>query len=860
LTLFTKKLPDVSAFKVFGATSYALDGQHPAGKLSPQAVRCKFLGYSTESGKPSAILLTASGRIFTSRDIAVNADSIRGSPESPSTYAIFDDLPASWSSNPLPCPDSTDPSTPDAPPAKSLATDTQLPSRLARPTPAVSSPSVPFVSPSSSDFSELSVPTLCPEFLPAPDLGPGPGPVPDPGVAGPMRSSSRPHRPPERFMPAGYNPAPPSGSVGAVGVMGNDMQDVTVLIPPLLIPPGVADPLRRSSRTHHEPDRFSASHHSTDLANSQQRLAVNVSEDDILDRAMPAIKLHQQAVEWEKMQEFAMASLFMAPEPRSFREAILSPEWQASMDKEIQCMKDQHVWDEVLLSTVPVGTPIIDNKWVYRNKLGINDGPDVLKSRTVARGDQQDQQDDTFAPVTRFEAVRLMFALAVALDLECTVSDVPVAFLNAPIPADKPQVFMRFPKGYEKEGYCVKLNKCIYGLQESPKYWNEMLHAEMIQLGFTASKVDPCLYVKLSPDGVTKLFVLVYVDDLMTVGTEAMVNEFEGAMFKRFQIKRHGPITSYCGLDFVRNRADRTGEIKMEKYIEKMLKTFALEDINPSSLPYKEGMKIDAPDPGYIKSNPMTEEERKKMSRIPYRSLVASLNWISSMLRFDITFTVKKLTQNFNEPRMIHWEAAKTVLAYLKRTKHIGIKVNSNKSTNPDPVLMTYCDADWASDRATRKSTTGVITMVFNTPVSWKVHIQKSVASSTMEAEYMGLAEATKETLYIRALLKEYGFEQKTATPIWEDNNAAVILARDPKFHARSKHIDIAYHLTRDYQQQGKISVFRCPTKMMMADLLTKYIGKDTLEHCHLCTAGYRPLEIPIKAYDKYCQGKTVNR
>jgi hypothetical protein len=53
-----------------------------------------------------------------------------------------------------------------------------------------------------------------------------------------------------------------------------------------------------------------------------------------------------------------------------------------------------------------------------------------------------------------------------------------------------------------------------------------MLHAEMIQLGFTASKVDPCLYVKLSPDGVTKLFVLVYVDDLMTVGTEAMVDEF----------------------------------------------------------------------------------------------------------------------------------------------------------------------------------------------------------------------------------------------------------------------------------------------------------------------------------------------
>ena len=76
LTLFNKKLPDVSAFRVFGATSYALDGQHPAGKLSPQAVRCKFIGYSIESGKPSAILLTASGRIFTSRDVAVNADSI----------------------------------------------------------------------------------------------------------------------------------------------------------------------------------------------------------------------------------------------------------------------------------------------------------------------------------------------------------------------------------------------------------------------------------------------------------------------------------------------------------------------------------------------------------------------------------------------------------------------------------------------------------------------------------------------------------------------------------------------------------------------------------------------------------------
>ena len=101
-----------------------------------------------------------------------------------------------------------------------------------------------------------------------------------------------------------------------------------------------------------------------------------------------------------------------------------------------------------------------------------------------------------FAPVCRYEALRLFFLLCVIEDLEMDVCDIQVAFLNALIPAGHEDIYMRHPEGYGDANTVCKLLKCLYGLRDSPKLWNETIHAFLLKQGFVCSEIEPCLYTK----------------------------------------------------------------------------------------------------------------------------------------------------------------------------------------------------------------------------------------------------------------------------------------------------------------------------------------------------------------------------
>src|SRR5204862_2328971 len=96
--------------------------------------------------------------------------------------------------------------------------------------------------------------------------------------------------------------------------------------------------------------------------------------------------------------------------------------------------------------------------------------------------------------------------------------------------------------------------------------------------------------------------------------------------------------------------------------------------------------------------------------------------------------------------------------------------------------------------------------------VSWRAKKQAIVASSSMEAEYMALLEATKESIWVQRLLSELGQTVENANVIFEDNQEAIVLAYNPEHYARIKHIDIQYHFVRDYVKNNKIKLEYCPT------------------------------------------------
>jgi len=140
--------------------------------------------------------------------------------------------------------------------------------------------------------------------------------------------------------------------------------------------------------------------------------------------------------------------------------------------------------------------------------------------------------------------------------------------------------------------------------------------------------------------------------------------------------------------------------------------------------------------------------------------------------------------------------------------------------------LRGYCDADYAGDVDTRRSTTGYVFLLGGAIISWSSKRQPTVALSTMEAEYMAMTGAVQEGLWIQMLLGsvEVAAAEKPLM-LLQDNQPAILFAKDPTQHTRAKHIDIRYHFAREKVQEGALAIQYCPTEENVADVMTKALG-----------------------------------
>ena len=109
--------------------------------------------------------------------------------------------------------------------------------------------------------------------------------------------------------------------------------------------------------------------------------------------------------------------------------------------------------------------------------------------------------------------------------------------------------------------------------------------------------------------------------------------------------------------------------------------------------------------------------------------------------------------------------------------------------------------------------------------VSWCIKLQKSVALSTSEAEYLALVAYSQEVMFLHQLLPTIGYLLTGPTPTYEDNESCIALVSNDMTTSKSKHVDIKYHYIRDLIMQGSIELFWCLTDDMLADMLTK-IGR----------------------------------
>lgn len=499
-------------------------------------------------------------------------------------------------------------------------------------------------------------------------------------------------------------------------------------------------------------------------------------------------------------------------EPETLEEALASEQaefWRQAADDEMASLLANGTWE---LEPVPPGVKPIPTKWVFKIKRDAAGNVERYKARLVAKGFRQREgidYEEVFAPVSKYTTVRAMLALAAAEDMEIHQLDIKTAFLYGELEED---VWIEQPTGYESgdSSMACHLRKSLYGLKQAPRVWHGKLSAELEKMDYKPSAADPALFISTTEP---PAYLLTYVDDILVITSDTkQLDDTKKKLLTTFDGRDLGPATFFLGMDIKQDRQARTITLGQSRLTTDLLDKYGMTECKPLSVPLSASTKL------------TKEGEPLDTVTHGYSQLIGSLMYLSVCTRPDISQAVGALARYMAAPTVAHWQAAKGVLRYISGTRDYGI-------TFGGLTLEAYCDADYAGDIDSRRSTTGYVFILGGGAISWSSRLQPTVAASTTEAEYMAAAYTIKEGLWLRNLLTEIGLSIGTME-INADNQSAIKILKNPVFSMRSKHIDVIYHFARERVARKDVTFKYIPTTKMVADSLTKPLPPAKFQFC----------------------------
>ncbi|KAF1324633.1 Integrase catalytic core protein, partial [Globisporangium splendens] len=504
--------------------------------------------------------------------------------------------------------------------------------------------------------------------------------------------------------------------------------------------------------------------------------------------------------------------------PRNYREAIRSPQaakWKLAMNEEMNALRAKQVLEQI--DQIPEGKHAISTRWVMTVKTDEQGYIVRYKARLVARGFRQivgvDFQE-TFSPVARTSSFRLLLALAAHFNLGLWQADVNTAYLNADLHDVQ---YLQEIEGYPgPHAYVVR--KALYGLRQSGREWNSEFNKWFVENEFKRCKTEPCLYV-CEKDGILAL-VLVYVDDLIcATNSEAFKTKLFKKPDQKYGIKDLGRLHQYVGIQVEQNEGSIT--IHQEQYTKKILERFGFDSCsNPTQIPMETTAKYT--------SNPKPRVGNVS-AKFGYKEAIGALMYLVTCTRPDLAYAVGQLSRFVENPSEQHVGGVKKILRYLIGTKRKGITYRDDKKIDLGIHVQGYADSDWAGDLESRKSTTGYIFTLSGGAISWASRLQTITAQSTAEAEYVAACEACMEGKALLNLLREIKPNQQCELTIGVDNQSSYIMATDPTFSRKTRHIEMKWHYVREQVESGQVRLWKVKSAENPADLFTKPLQKAKL-------------------------------
>ncbi len=208
--------------------------------------------------------------------------------------------------------------------------------------------------------------------------------------------------------------------------------------------------------------------------------------------------------------------------------------------------------------------------------------------------------------------------------------------------------------------------------------------------------------------------------------------------------------------------------------------------------------------------------------------------------RPDIQYAVKDCSRGMACPTAGDFKRVKRIARYLRDSRNIEQHIVADKAR--EDLFEVYCDSDWAFDKITRKSTTGVVVKWAGGFVGTLSRAQGSVATSSTEAEGYALSSGGTEGLGLRSLLLEMGVEtQPVKLELYSDSPGAISAQSRLGLGKTMKHVEIRHLFLQELVRIKRVTITKVNTLRNEADLMTKYLAYDLMSR-HMVAIGLQGL------------------
>ena len=314
--------------------------------------------------------------------------------------------------------------------------------------------------------------------------------------------------------------------------------------------------------------------------------------------------------------------------------------------------------------------------------------------------------------------------------------------------------------------------------------------------------------VKIPDVSTIDLLLLLYVDDILYIGTEMAIKEFEQKIHSTFKIKSTKWADTFIGIEISQDPKTKTISLCQHEHISKAVQKFDLLDARQVSTPLDLNCL-------QVTDSPYLEDPKL------YQQLVGTLNYLAGTCRPDIAFAVGHLARYAKSPTKFDMKKAKRCLTYLRDTARYSLYYSR---LNLPIKVQVYVDSSFANGEDA-KSIYGFVIFVDNKLVHYRSKTEPYVTTSSTEAEFVALSLTIQEISWILGILEQLGAKAQIAV-IFCDNQGAIKIATNQSSTGRTKHINIRLQYAKQEILTGRMELRYVQSSDNLADVFTKPLGR----------------------------------